>query len=109
MAVVCVLCVVFVWCVWCLVSVHVLVRFGGESGAMLALVSALALRLTAAGCAPPPLRRRRVAWERGSLTPERLANMDHPITGAAGWCGGGGGGGGVHACMRVVCAAGRRV
>ncbi|EFN54548.1 hypothetical protein CHLNCDRAFT_135335 [Chlorella variabilis] len=23
----------------------------------------------------------RVAWERGSLTPERLANMDHPITG----------------------------
>jgi hypothetical protein len=25
--------------------------------------------------------RRRVAWERGQLTPERLAGMDHPITG----------------------------
>ncbi len=29
---------------------------------------------------PLPLCRR-VAWERGQLTPERLASMDHPITG----------------------------
>jgi hypothetical protein len=37
--------------------------------------------LTPPRLAPPLPLFRRVAWERGQLTPERLASMDHPITG----------------------------